>query len=181
MARYSRARVRSMLEKVDSAESADSKGAALEALAKYLFEKIAGIECRGQDVLDAARAHELDLAFWNDQRLSALYFLDAVLVVECKASETPVGSADVGWFVRKLQDRGAHHGILIALNGVTGGGDTSAHNEILTALMRNGIRILLLTRPEILALASTEDLSEALQRKVLQLTLKKVVHIDPNR
>ncbi len=180
MARYSQARVRSMLKKVDSAETADAKGAAVEELTKYIFERVRGIECRDQDILDAPRAHELDLAFWNDQRFSVLYFLDAILVIECKASETPVGSADVGWFVRKLQDRGAHHGILIALNGVTGDGDTSAHSEILTALIRDKIRILLLTRPEILALATTEDLSEALQSKLLQLTLKKVVHIDPN-
>jgi hypothetical protein len=177
MARYSRARVESMLEQIDSAETADAKGTALEELTKYLFEKISGVDCSDQDILDAPRAHELDLAFWNDQRLSLLYFLDAVLIVECKASETPVGSADVGWFVRKLQDRGAHHGILIALNGVTGEGDTSAHNEILTALMRDRIKILLLTRAEILVLTNTEQLSEMLKRKLLRLTLKRAVHV----
>jgi hypothetical protein len=178
MTRYSRRRINSILEDVDSAPNADAKGAALEELGKYLFEKVPGVECAGQNILDAPRAHELDLAFWNDQRLSILYFLDAVLIVECKASDNPVGSAEVGWFVRKLQDRGAQHGILIALNGITGDGETSAHNEILTALIRDRVKILLFTRPEILTLSRVEDLSEALKDKLLQLTLKRTVHFD---
>jgi len=180
MARYSRRRIESLLQDIDSAATADAKGTALERLATYLFEKIPGVECYDQDILDAPRAHELDLAFWNDQRLSLLYFLDVILIVECKASGNPVGSADVGWFVRKLQDRGAHHGILVALNGVTGDGNTSAHSEILNALVRDKIKILLLTRPEILALNTSDHLSQALQHKLLQLTLKRVVHVDIN-
>lgn len=180
MARYSRDRVESILKQVDSAKTNDARGAALEELTKYLFERFPGVECTDQDILDATQSQELDLAFWNDQRMSALSFLDAVLVVECKASDNPVGSADVGWFVRKLQDRGAYHGILVALNGVTGKGNRNAHDEILKALMRDRIRILLLTRSEILALTTTESLAEVLKRKLLRLTLQRVVHIDDN-
>ncbi|HJX82960.1 MAG TPA: restriction endonuclease [Candidatus Angelobacter sp.] len=167
-----------MLNAVDSAGTADAKGAALEELAMYLFEKVRGVECSGQNILDAPRAHELDLAFWNDQRLSLLYFLDAILIVECKASDSPVGSAEVGWFVRKLQDRGAHHGVLVALNGVTGDGDRSAHSEILSALVRDSIKILLLTRVEILALDNTDQLAAVLKRKMLRLTLNRAVHAE---
>lgn len=168
-----------MLRAVDNAASTDAKGNALEELSKYLFEKLRGIEFIKRSILDAARAHELDVAFWNDQPRSELPFLDAVLVVECKASEAPAGSHDVGWFVRKLQDRGANHGILVALNGITGGADgvTSAHSEILTALIRDGIRVLLLTRPEIVALASGAELAALLKRKLLTLTLERAVHV----
>jgi hypothetical protein len=178
MAVYSRGRLNEMLAAIDNAATADAKGAALEELSKYLFEKMPGVKCVGHNVLDAPRAHELDLAFWNDQRRSVLHFLDAVLIVECKATEARVGSADVGWFVRKLQDRGARAGILIALNGITGDGENSAHSEILTAQMRDGIKILLLTRAEIVALTNTDALSEQLSRKLLRLTLDRIVHID---
>ena len=178
MAVYSNARLGDMLAAIDNAATSDAKGAALEELSKYLFEKIPGVKCVAQNVLDEPRAHELDLAFWNDQRRSVLHFLEAVLIVECKATEDPVGSADVGWFVRKLQDRGARDGILVALNGVTGDGNTSAHSEILSAQLRDGIRILLLTRAEIIALASTDDLSDQLSRKLLRLTLNRAVHVD---
>ncbi|MGD0799037.1 MAG: restriction endonuclease [Acidobacteriaceae bacterium] len=176
MPRYSRARIEFLLAEVDAAGTSDSKGAALERFARYLFEKVRGVECARQNVLDAPRAHELDLAFWNDQRISQLYFLDAVVIVECKASEMPVGSAEVGWFVRKLQDRGAHFGILVALNGVTGNEDTSAHSEILGALIRDGIKILLVTRSEVVALVDTDGLADILKRKLLRLQLDRAVH-----
>ena len=180
MAPYSHRQIEWMLRAVDTARTADAKGDALEELSKYLFEKVRGVECSGRNILDAPRAHELDLAFWNDQRVSPLYFLDAVLVVECKATGSPVGSNAVGWFVLKLQDRGARHGILVALNGITGSANrkTSAHSEVLNALVRSGIRILLLTRSEILTLTDGDSLSSLLQRKLLRLTLDRVVHVD---
>jgi hypothetical protein len=109
--------------------------------------------------------------------LSHVGFLDSVLIVECKHAADPVGSAAVGWFVRKLQDRGCRHGILIALNGITGSGDgqSNAHSEVLTALVRDGIKILVLSRAEILGLANTEDLIALLKAKVLRLTLYRTV------
>jgi hypothetical protein len=181
MAAYSRAKINAMLAAVDTATTADAKGAALEELSRYLFEKNKGVECVGQNILDAPRAHELDLAFWIDPHVSGLHFLEALLVVECKATEAPVGSAEVGWYVRKLQDRGARHGVLVALNGITGAADgaASAHSEILAALLRDGIRILLLTRPEILLLRSTNDLAALLKSKLLRLTLERVVLVEP--
>jgi hypothetical protein len=178
MARYSRPRIRAFLASVDNATTNDAKGDALEELGIYLLGKITGVEFKRRNILDAPRAHELDLAFWNDQRVSLLHFLDAVLIAECKASATAVGSDEVGWFVRKLQDRGASHGILIALNGITGNGERSAHSEVLGALIRDKIKILLLTRAEILALSTTGELADLLKEKEMQLTLDRVVHID---
>jgi len=180
MARYSKARIRLLLASVDDAPTNDAKGDALEELGRYLLGTVAGVEFLRRNILDAPRAHELDLAFWNDQRISLLHFVDAVLIAECKASAVPVGSNEVGWFVRKLQDRGASHGILIALNGITGDGNQSAHSEVKGALIRDKIRILVLTREEILALATTGDLANLLKEKEMQLTLDRVVHIDRN-
>jgi hypothetical protein len=151
-------------------------GDALEELGIYLLSKISGVKFLRRNILDAARAHELDLAFWNDQRISLLHFLDAVLISECKASAGAVGSDEVGWFVRKLQARGASHGILIALNGITWVGEQSAHSEVLAALLRDRIKILLLTRAEILELTTTTELANLLKEKEMQLTLDRVVH-----
>jgi hypothetical protein len=182
MSAYSARKVGGMLRAIDDAASSRAKGTALEVLSKYLFERLRGVKFLRMHILDAPRAHELDVAFFNDQRRSDLAFLDAVLVVECKATEARVGSIDVGWFVRKLQDRGAHHGILVALNGITGDADgaTSAHSEVLTALKRDGIKILLLTRQEIVALASSADLATLLLQKLLALTLDLTVDVDNN-
>lgn len=180
MARYSKTHIRALLALVDGAPTNDAKGDALEELGKYLLGKVVGVEFLRRNILDAPRAHELDLAFWNDQRVSLLHFMDAILITECKASAAPVGSHEVGWFVRKLQDRGASHGILIALNGITGDGDQSAHSEVLAALIRDKIKILVMTRQEILGLTITSQLADLLKEKEMQLTLDRIVHIDRN-
>lgn len=179
MAAYSKRRIKLYLDSIDNAASADAKGEALENLGRYLFERMMGISCEGKNILDGPRAHELDLAFFNDQTRSPIGFLDAVVIVECKASEQPVGSDAVRWFVGKLRDRGSHHGILIALNGITGenDGQTSAHGEVFTALSRDMVRVLILTRDEIEALNCGADLAALFKRKLLQLALKRTVHV----
>jgi hypothetical protein len=179
MAAYSIRKIRSCLAAVDNAATADAKGDALEELGRYLFEKMAGVTCEDKNILDGRRAHELDLAFFNDQTRSPISFLDAVIIVECKASGNPVGSDAVRWFVGKLRDRGSHHGILIALNGITGENDplTSAHSEVFTALSRDMVRILILTREEIESLSCAADLAALFKRKLMVLTLKRTVHI----
>jgi len=77
MARYSKTRIRAFLALVDGAPTNDAKGDALEELGKYLLGKFVGVEFLRRNLLDAPRAHELDLALWNDQRVSLLHFVDA--------------------------------------------------------------------------------------------------------
>jgi hypothetical protein len=177
MPNYDQQHIQDMLLAVDTAPNTDVKGAELESLARYLFERFEGVVCRGQNILEGPRAQELDLALWNETRTSELYFLEALLIVECKASATPVSSAGVGWFVRKLQDHGAHSGILVALNGITGEGTMHAHSEVLNAVLRDKIRILLLTRAEIVSCESTTDLADLLKDKLLKLVLEKSVYV----
>ena len=177
MAKYSAATIERLLDACDNAETADEKGACLEELGTYLFGRIPGVSLAERNVLDGPRAHELDLAFWNPQNRSALGFLDAVLIVECKASGRPVGSQQVGWLIRKLQDRGSLHGVMIALNGITGNADgvSNAHNEVLSALLRDRIKILVVTGSELASLQSTDDLVALLKGKLLQLVLYRTV------
>jgi hypothetical protein len=177
MSRYSKKRIRALLRESDTASTADKKGEKLEELARYLFEKVSGISFYGRNILDGNRAHELDVVFWNPSNLSEIGFLDLVLIIECKNTGNPVSSADVGWFIRKLQDRGANYAILIALSGITGAasGVDNAHSEILSALVRDKIKVLVVTRQEILDLNDTADLVELLKKKILTLTLYKTV------
>jgi hypothetical protein len=181
MPNYDQQHIQDMLLQVDAAPNADATGDALESLARYLLERFDGIVCHGQNILEGPRAQELDLAFWNDTRTSELHFLEALLIVECKASGVPVSSAHVGWFVRKLQDHGAHSGILVALNGITGTGTMHAHSEVLNAVIRDKIRILLLTRAEIVSCRSTAELADLLKDKLLKLVLEKSVHVRETR
>ena len=176
MARYSCEEIHRLLLESDSTITHE-RGIKLEQLSKYLFEKIPGVSFLEKNFLDAQRAHEIDIAFWNPQNISPLNFLDAILIIECKNTGRPVGSSDVGWFIRKLQVRGSRHGILIALNGITGESDgiSCAHSEVLNALTRDGIKILVVTREEITGLSDTQDLVNILKEKELQLTLYRTI------
>ena len=174
---YSTSAIRRYLQESDTAPTADRKGALLESLAKHLFSKIAGVSFQDKNVLDGPRAHELDVVFWNNQPKSSLFFLGAIIIVECKNTGRPVSARDVGWYVRKLQDNGCDHGILLALSGITGkrDGRSNAYSEVIGALIRDRIRILVLTRTDILSLVQPADLVSLLKQKLLQLTLKRVV------
>lgn len=177
MARYSNANIRRLLFESDTAPNNDVKGDKLEELVKYLFDRVPGVNFYQKNVLDGVRAHELDVVFTNDKRTSDLYFLDFAIITECKNTANRLGSDGVGWFVRKLQDRGSSTGILISLSGITGVADgiSNAHSEVLSALTRDRISILLLNRQEIESLRTTVDLVNILQDKILKLTLQRII------
>lgn len=177
MAKYSKAKIAKLLHESDTAPNTDVKGAKLEELVRYLFCKVPQVTFYGANLLDGVRAHELDVVFDNDTRNSDLYFLDTAIITECKNTANPIGSADVGWFIRKLQDRVATSGILISLNGITGEADgvSNAHSEILNALVRDGIRILVVKRAELLDFDSSDDLVELLKRKIMKLTIERTI------
>jgi hypothetical protein len=177
MPRYLQRKIRTLLQESDDAPTSDEKGEKLEELTRYLFEKIPGVSFHGKNILDENRAHELDVVFWNATNQSEIGFLDLVLIVECKNTGSPVSSSSVGWFVRKLQDRGVNSAILVALNGITGvaDGSSNAYSEVLSALVRDKIKILVVTREEMLAFTHTDDLVELLKKKMMALTLYKTV------
>lgn len=177
MARYSQPNIVRLLNESDNAPTNAVRGAKLEELVRYLFCKIPRITFYGANILDGNRAHELDVVFNNDTRQSDLYFLDHAIITECKNTGHRTSSAQVGWFVRKLQDRIATSGILITLSGITGEADgvNNAHSEIISALVRDGIRILVIQRVDILAFQNTDDLVALLQRKFMKLTIEKTI------
>ena len=178
---YDQGAIVRMLAESDSASSSDAKGEKLEDLTRYLFEAVAGLDFADRNILDEPRAQEIDLAFWNSPA-STLFFFDALFYVECKNLNKPAGSNDVGWFVRKLQDRAAKVAILITLSGITGRNGvspTSAHDEVVSAMTRDGIKVLVINRQELLGLESPEQLVELLKKKFMQLSLRKIVHLMP--
>lgn len=177
MAKYSQTKIARLLRESDNAPTTAVKGAKLEELVKYLFCKVSKVTFYGANILDGVRAHEIDVVFNNDTRSSDLYFLDHAIITECKNTAAPTSSAQVGWFVRKLQDRIATSGILISLNGITGEADgvSNAHSEIINALTRDGIRILVIKRADILAFQDTDDLVALLQRKIMKLTIERTI------
>jgi Restriction endonuclease len=177
MARYSQNRIRTLLRESDDAPNSDVKGAKLEELVSYLFDRIPGVAFHAANTLDGVRAHELDVIFTNDQRSSDLYFLDFIIITECKNTANRIGSHDVRWFISKLQDRGVKAGVLISLSGITGevDGVSNAHSEIINALNRDGTKVLVIKREDIEGFRTTNDLAELLKRKIMKLTIERTI------
>lgn len=170
MGAISQAQVRKFLKAADSAATNDAKGNVFEELVCYLFEKIPGIILPQRNILNQSASEEIDLAFFNEQHPKGLKSFNAFLLIECKNWSSAIGSADVGAFISKLNNRGLDFGILIAANGVTGSPEDGkqAHHQATLALSKK-VQIIVITRAEIETLTSSDELVTLIKKKVCQL------------
>ncbi len=177
MSKYSQQKVRDFLSRTDNASTSDEKGDIFEDLVIYIFNKIPGVNFESKNILNRTHSRELDLAFWNEQPNSSLFFLDPILIIECKNHSTPVGSSDVSWFADKLRNAGANSGILFSSSGITGSrdGTSSAHSIVLDVFTRDQILLLIISREELLSLNTTDDLKNLMRYKYTSLKLKQTV------
>lgn len=172
MARYSSARIEEYFQRGNSATTTTEKGRALEDLICYIFEKVSGIPITERNRMNVFHTEEIDVAFWNDRSQRGFYFLPHVILVECKNWSRPVGSEEVAYFLKKLENKGLDFGVLVAINGITGSSSNStrANFEVSMALAR-GIRLIVLTREEIEHLVKTDDLVRLFKEKLCKLAL----------
>jgi len=172
MPAYEKAVIQGHLVAADGAATNDAKGKALEDLACYLFGQIPGVSITERNPLNAFATEEIDVALWNEQDPAGLKSFNAVILVECKFWSKPVGSEQVGWFLKKIENRGLDFGILLAMRGVTGDAQDrgQAHYEVAMVLPKK-IRLIVLTRAEIEALSTTEELVTQIRRKACQLAV----------
>ena len=176
MSKFSTIRIKELLEKSDAAKLPDHKGEALEELGCYLFGKMKGLELYAKNKFNKSGSRELDIIFTNDRRTSELHFLDGFIPIECKNTTKKTTSEQVNWFVNKVSDTSVRYGILLTLSGVTGKDETeAAKSEIMRAVSKFRIGILVLTRAEILHLRLTRDLANLLEQKFLALCLEEKV------
>lgn len=157
--------IRRYFRQGDNATTNTAKGEALERLVCYLFKKIPGVAIDDTDDEGAFGNDEFDILIWNT-RESPLYFLPTSFIIECKNSATPVGSQEIDAFRALLRSRACDHGILVACSGISGANNppTEAFAKISEAL-HDFVNILVVTRENIEALNSTEDIVELLKKR----------------
>ncbi|MGC9298976.1 restriction endonuclease [Bacillus cereus] len=166
MSRLSNGRIHQFFAKGDLAATTTEKGKALEDLTCYIFEKVSGITVTARNELNVFDTEEIDVAFWNDQLQNGLYFLPYTILVECKNWSNAVGSSEVSWFDRKLENHGQSFGILIAANGITGNPtDRNRAHEIIRDALKQKREIIVITREELEQLSSTKEIIELIKRK----------------
>lgn len=149
------------------------RGRALEDMICYLFGLVPGITITHRNELNEFETEEIDVALWNDGDPAGVSFLPTVILVECKNWSNNVSSIEVNWFDSKLRNRGLDFGILIAARGITGDAAelTNAHHIVASALKEKR-RLLLITVPELLALADTDGLAHLIKQKFCDLAVK---------
>jgi hypothetical protein len=172
MARISQQRILEFLSVGDNAHTTTEKGRTLEDLICYLFEKIPGISVTRRNTLNQFHSEEIDVAFWNKRYPNGLYFLQNIVLVECKNWSQPLGSEEVNWFDAKLRRRAQPFGILVAANGITGNAQqiNNAHH-IISAALTERRQLVVITRQEIEALASSDQLVRLIQEKLCDLAV----------
>jgi hypothetical protein len=178
MARISQQRVQQYLSTGDNANTTVEKGRALEDLICYIFNKISGIKVTQRNTLNQFESEEIDIAFWNKPHQNGLYFLQNIILVECKNWSRPLGSVEVSWFDSKIRRRGQPFGILVAANGITGDpADKTAAHDIISAALAEGRQFVVLTRHEIEALTLSRQLVELIQTKLCELSVAGTLFI----
>ncbi|WP_439658206.1 restriction endonuclease [Lentzea sp. HUAS TT2] len=170
------AHVAMLLKAGDDATTTTARGRALEDLIAYLFELIPGITVTARNELNAFKAEEIDVAFWNEGDRAGLRLFDHILIVEAKNWASPAGYPELAVFNDKLQSRGRPMGIFVAASGITGDPQnlTRAHSVLARALSE-GREIIVLTRSEIEKLPDTDELVQLLKRKRAQLAVSGTI------
>lgn len=176
MTAIDRAYVAKLLADGDSALTMTARGRALEDLIAYLFELIPGISVTARDQLNAFQAEEIDVAFWNEGDPAGLRLFDQILLVECKNWTARAGYPELALFNDKLRSRGRPLGIFVAAAGITGDAVTrTAAHGVLSAALREGREIIVITRREIEDLEDTDQLVLLLKKKRAQLAVSGTI------
>jgi hypothetical protein len=172
MAIISERQIQQFLASGDNAQTTTEKGRALEDLVCYIFGKVPGITVTKRNTLNQFLSEEIDVAFWNRRHHNGFYFLQNIILVECKNWSYPIGSQEVSWFDSKLRRRAQPFGILVAANGITGNADdkTAAH-DVIRAALADGRQFVVITRQEIENLTLSNNLVELIQNKLCELAV----------
>jgi hypothetical protein len=169
-----RARIRRYFQRADSVSTMSQKGTLLEGLVAYLFGRIPGLRVTERNQMTVFNTEEVDVVLWNSRDPNGLSSVEfpAILLVECKNWTNAVGSMELAWFIMKVWGRGQDFGILVAANGITGNAfDLNRSHQLIARALSHGIRIIVITRPEILSITHSDDLVRLLETKLAQLVV----------
>ena len=155
-----------------NAATTAEQGRALEDLICYVFGLVPGIAITHRNAMNVFNTEEIDVALFNEDIRS----LPNVILVEAKNWSSRVGSAEVAWFLTKLEHRGLDFGILVTTQGITGDAEdlTRAHMQVAAALIHKR-KLILITTDELQTLAHSDDLVLLIKTKLCDLAVKGAI------
>ncbi|MGO9963559.1 MAG: restriction endonuclease [Acidimicrobiales bacterium] len=161
----------SLLEAVDAAIGSVEKGKTLEELLAYLLESIPGSTELRRNVINEFGTEEIDLIFLHQPCPDGLWFLSALILVECKNWSRPVDSRATSYFADGIRSRGCDTGILVAANDVSGTTAQPSGGRFVAAtyLMRDGVKVLVVTLEELHQITTIAEFVALLRRSLMDL------------
>ena len=114
------------LEYVEGLPAGNKRGKALERLVSEMLAAVPGLTIAASNVIPGTGQAEFDIVLTNKTSPDGLDALDGFgrdVLVECKSSDTPLGSRDVTHFLNQARIRHSDWSILVSLAGITGDGD----------------------------------------------------------
>lgn len=158
--------VAAVLAAAEGGTTAD-KGNALEQVIVDTFCLLDGVGVLFTNAVDVDNSSEIDILLYNQRQLSGLPFLPDNILIECKNWQAAVNTSTIRAFTSKLGEFRLDFGILVAANGITGDGQdrSAAHAHLRRQFDQNALKVVVITRLELEALASTEELALLLRKK----------------
>ena len=167
------------------------RGRALEQLVSEMFSALPGVDVAARNVLAGSGEAELDILLANAQREDGLPAFSRDVLIECKSSEHPLGSAGVGHFVTQAIRRKLRGSVIVSLAGLTGDDDDAraAHHEIRRAA-EDGYWVLLFVESELVGIRSPAHFAAVIEDKRRKLvgrmravtfTDAEIRELDPNK
>lgn len=165
--------IQGFITQMTDAQTSYDKGKALEDLISLIFSSIPGVEIAQRNELNVHGTEEIDIALWNNKSDEGFYFLPNIILIECKNWSQAVGSVEVAYFSHKLESRSCDHGILVAVNRITGNVDDLSHaHQIVSQSLTKGIRLVVIELDELMEINTSEEVVMLMKKKLLELTLK---------
>lgn len=161
----------SLLQAVDAASGSVEKGKTLEELLAYLRDSVPGSTDLRRNVVNEFGTEEIDLIFLHRPCPDGLWFLSSLILVECKNWSRPVDSKATSYFADGIRSRGCDTGILIAASDVTGTTAQPSAGRFVAAthLMRDGVKVLVVTLVELRQITSIAEFIALLRQSLMDL------------
>lgn len=158
--------ISAILAAADAGNTAQ-KGEALENVTSSTFCLLPGVGIIHTNAVGADNSCEIDILLYNQRSPYGLPFLPDNIVIECKNWAKPVDAATLRAFTSKLRQFRLDFGIVVASSGITGdvADVTAGQAHLRHEFDREGLKVLVLTRAELEALTSSEELALMLRRK----------------
>jgi hypothetical protein len=152
-------------------KESDSKGKALEKLAKLLLESCNGLAAESRVITAAG---EIDLLVYNQNRSHPFLSTLGDFICECKNWEKKAGVQQIQNFALRIKKFDCKLGLYFSKSGITGNIAANAKKEIHDLYSVEKRSLVVLSLDDLESIGQGMDFLEMLERKVLYIRFQRI-------